>query len=797
MNPPIRPQPLRSITPAIDIYIKLAQYPILADAIRHQMREELFQRELMHPDNFEREVREKAIESQQREGLHDPFSRENASVWQQRVARTRSFLTDAYFANNLGISLLETIIERVLNDQPGASDRPELRFNPEIAPWEILFKQGEIYEALSDEERAKVKHHLEEIKVVLIKGMISDQLAYIGIAKRVFSIADLRYIYERRIGGGKIGGKAAGMMLAWRSLQRYSEREENDFAAQISVPDSYFIGSEVIYDFRLNNRLERFMNQKYLPLEEIVAQHDTVVDAHLAGEFTAEIIERLEEVLVEMDGAPLIVRSSSLLEDNFGNSFAGKYSSYFCPNQGTPEENLQLLMEAIKRVYASTLNPDAILYRQKNELIDYDERMGILLQKLNGKRYCRYFFPTLAGVGFSQNPFRWNKMIRREDGFLRLVLGMGTRAVDRVANDYPRMIGLSHPQLRPESSTRDQRRYAQWLIDVIDTEKNEFTTLPMHEIVTADFPEIKLVASIDHGDFLQDVRSPAMLDPDDEFVLTFDMLTKDKTFVDLMRTTLQQLEQAYGRPVDIEYTLEIDPIYPKPQYHLNIVQCRPLSQREEQTAVSIPSDIPESDIIFVAHDLIPNGELRGVRYIIMVDPRIYRQVGDPVVRQELGRIVSRLNSALSNESFILLGPGRWGSNNLDLGVRVSYADIHNTKALIEMGIEVDGSAPELSYGTHFFQDLVESAIYSIPLHLTEDKNWFNWDYVKQAENQLPRILPQDAAYADYVEVVDVTAVSGHNRRLTILMNGNEERAVAFLEEGDWQVQEGSASLSRF
>ena len=165
-------------------------------------------------------------------------------------------------------------------------------------------------------------------------------------------------------------------MLAWRILQRYADKEWKGFAERITVPDSYFIGSEVIYDFRLNNKLDRFMNQKYLPLEEIVEQHDEVVAAHLAGEFTSEMVERLRLVLSGMAGAPLIVRSSSLLEDNFGHSFAGKYNSYFCPNQGTPEQNLQDLMDAIRKVYASTLNPDAILYRQKNGLIDYDERIG-------------------------------------------------------------------------------------------------------------------------------------------------------------------------------------------------------------------------------------------------------------------------------------------------------------------------------------------------------------------------------------------------------------------------------------
>jgi phosphoenolpyruvate synthase/pyruvate phosphate dikinase len=122
---------------------------------------------------------------------------------------------------------------------------------------------------------------------------------------------------------------------------------------------------------------------------------------------------------------PLIVRSSSLLEDNFGTSFAGKYESHFCPNQGTIKENLQDLTHAIQKVYASIFNPDALLYRRSRELQDYDERMAILLQVVQGEKFSRYFMPHAAGVAFSQNFYRWSPQIRQEDGFFALGLGIG------------------------------------------------------------------------------------------------------------------------------------------------------------------------------------------------------------------------------------------------------------------------------------------------------------------------------------------------------------------------------------
>ncbi|HUM72321.1 MAG TPA: PEP/pyruvate-binding domain-containing protein, partial [Chloroflexota bacterium] len=353
--PPTGSLPLRSITPTIDVYIKLAQYPVLTERIRVRMREELFRRGIIDQESFEREVKEKAIESQRREGLHDPFGQEQTNIWQKRKGRIRDFQTDAYFANNLSITLLDQIIEELRQIQPGHGNSIELTFNPEIAPWEMLFRQGELYESLPPAELESVKHHLEEIKVVLIKGMISDQLRFIAVAKKMFSIDDLRRIYRRRIGGGKIGGKSAGMTLAWKILRQPPPDGELDLRELVEIPESFFIGSEVIYDFRLMNNLEWVMNQKYKTLEEIRAEYLAIVEAHLRGEFSSDVVEQLQIVLERMGDDPLIVRSSSLLEDNFGFAFAGKYQSYFCANQGTPAENLKDLMDAIKRVYASTV----------------------------------------------------------------------------------------------------------------------------------------------------------------------------------------------------------------------------------------------------------------------------------------------------------------------------------------------------------------------------------------------------------------------------------------------------------
>ncbi|MFQ5435852.1 MAG: PEP/pyruvate-binding domain-containing protein, partial [Anaerolineae bacterium] len=301
-------QPLRSVTPAIDTYIKLAQFPILADEIRARMREEIFRRGIISQPKFENEVKKKASESLRREGLFDPFGEEPTTQWQLRKERIRAFQTDAYFSNNLGSQLLDRIIEEVLSNKNAEVNSLRLGFNPEVAPWDLLFRQGEIYENLPPLEQEKVAHHLKEIKVVLIKRLISDQLPFIAVAKQVFNIGDLRSIYKRRIGRGKIGGKAAGMTLAWKILQQQNPEFGPDISGQVDIPDSWFIGTEVIYDYRLANDMDHYMNQKYRPLEEIRTEYPEIVQAHLEGDFPEEIVEQIREVMEQVGDSPLIVR---------------------------------------------------------------------------------------------------------------------------------------------------------------------------------------------------------------------------------------------------------------------------------------------------------------------------------------------------------------------------------------------------------------------------------------------------------------------------------------------------------
>lgn len=759
------------------IHMMLGAYPILGEVMRERMREELFRRGIISKARFEEEVRERAVASQRREGVLNPYQDEASDVWERRLAKIRDNLTEFYWAYNLSPQLFEEIAREALSQRPTAEKA--LTLNPEMASMEILFQQMENYTKLPPDEQARSRHNMQETKVVLIKALISDELDFVRVAKEYLSYEDLVWIRNHRVGRGKIGGKAAGLVLAWKILQVTLDRFcDTCQHIELVIPETYFMGADVSYEFLQMNDLVRYLNQKYKSMDQIEGDYPEVIAAYARGKFPPDVIENLRGVLVAIGDRPMIVRSSSLLEDNFGLSFAGMYDSIFCPNQGTPDENLDFLLRAIARVYASVYNPDVLLYRKQQKVLDFDERMAILLQVVQGERYNDLYFPAAAGVAYSRNPFVWNPKLRREDGFTRLVVGLGTRAVERVGEDYPRMIALSHPNLRPEAGAKDIKYYSQYYMDVINLATNKLDTVPVHDVLRADYPGLRLLASVDNGDYISPMVSlDRSLNPR-SLVITMESLLTQTTFAGDLKTVLKALEFSYSHPVDIEYTVEIGKEYPKPSVKLHLLQCRPHSNPNENETVVIPDKITEADIIFGTTKLVPTGRVRQIAYVVYVEPEKYA-AANPSQKLELARLIGRINQRLEGKTFILMGPGRWGSSNPDLGLKVGYADFYNTRALVEIGWGQGKNRPTLSYGTHFFQDLVESHIYPLAIFPGEPGNPFKTSFFSGALNALPALLPNDAAWDDYVKVIDVPATTG-GRTMDLVMSGDDARAVAYL-----------------
>ncbi len=761
----------------LHIYLALAQYPILKTQIRARMRRELFGRGIITRVDFEAEVKKKAVRSQKLEALGDPFIEEPADIWDLRLARVRDNLTDFYFAYNLPHNLFERIIKESLAERGAFVEELQISFNPELAPQNMLFEYAMAIEQMPVKERAHLEARLQEIKVVLIRTLISDQLGYVKIAKDWLTISDLEKIRNRKIGHGKIGGKAAGMLLASRIL---NDVGDDDVRASLQIPESYYVGADLLYNFMALNDLMHWADQKYKPDEEIRADFPQLQKEFAAGQFPPEALGKLQAKLEHVGDKPLIVRSSSLLEDNFGTSFAGKYDSYFCPNQGMPEENLLDLTQAIQKIYASALNPDALLYRHAKGLLDYDERMALLIQVVQGEKFDRYFLPHAAGVAFSRNLYRWSPQIRRDDGFVRLVWGLGTRAVDRVGSDYPRLVALSHPLLHPESTAKETRYYSQRYVDLIDLQDNAFKSIPVDEILTGRYPILRYIAQVDRGGFLAPMRIMLQNGNVDDLVITFDGLLRRTPLANRLTRMLTTLEENYHSPVDTEFTIHIkNPSEPQPEINISLLQCRPQSHLQESEA-HLPLNLPKNDIIFSTHRLAPQGRVSGIRYVIFISPEAYFSLPTLAARGKLGRLIGRLNAALEGETFICIGPGRWGTNNPDLGVHIGYADIYNTRALVEITGSGIGPAPEASFGTHFFQDLVESNIYPLAVYLDDEDAIFNKNFFYKTPNRSGDFLPDDGGLEKCLRLIEVSAFR-LDHHLELVMDNDQGRATAFLE----------------
>jgi hypothetical protein len=385
--------------------------------------------------------------------------------------------------------------------------------------------------------------------------------------------------------------------------------------------------------------------------------------------------------------------------------------------------------------------------------------------------------PLYAGVAFSHNEFRWSPRIKREDGLVRLVMGLGTRAVDRVGDDFPVLVSPGQPGLRVNMIPEEIKRYSPKKMDVINLEKNTFETVEISALLKEYghlIPNVQQVLSIYTQDY---IKKPLAFDIDfanDDLVVTFDGLVKDTSFIKQIKLMQSILEEKLGTPVDIEFASDGENFY--------LLQCRPQSFSPTTTPAAIPKDLSPRDILFSAKRYISNGTIRDITHVVYVDPEAYNRLEKLDELVKVGKAVGMLNALLPRQRFILIGPGRWGSRgDIKLGVQVSYSDISNTAALIEIARKKSNYVPELSFGTHFFQDLVEANIRYLPLYPDDQGIIFNEAYFRKTDSILEQVLPEFAQLQDVIRVIDVSA-SSHGKVMMISMNADLDEALAYLAE---------------
>jgi pyruvate,water dikinase len=613
------------------------------------------------------------------------------------------------------------------------------------------------------------------LRAALARRFLTDQVDFVNIAKDYLEVQDFHDLTQRIVypprSHGRLGGKAAGLFLAGRIVAR--SREYKDLLGDVRVPRSWHVPSDGILDFIHHNDLEDVYNRKYVDPDRVRLDYPYLVQLFKNSFFSPEILRGLSTVLDDLEGRPLIVRSSSLLEDRLGSAFSGKYKSLFLANSGPKRERLLALTDAIAEVYASVFGPDPIEYRAGRGLLDLHEEMGILIQEVVGSRVGPWWLPAFSGVAFSNNEFRWSARIRREDGLLRIVPGLGTRAVDRLADDYPVLVAPGQPGLRVNQTPEEVLRYSPKKVDVVNVETGSFETVDVRDLLARHgdaLPQVRQMVSIADHDRLR--RPGGLVDfSRDELVVTFEGLLSDGPFVARMRALLQLLREKLKTPVDIEFASD--------GRHVYLLQCRPQGASEGALPAPIPRDLPRDRVLFTARRHVSNGRVDDVSHVVYVDPDAYSRLPHDRLR-DVGRAVGRLNRLLPKRQFVLMGPGRWGSRgDVRLGVPVTYADISNTAMLVEIARQKGSYVPDLSFGTHFFQDLVESSIRYLPLYPDDPGVVFDEAFLRRTENALPALAPDLGALADVLRVIDVPrATSG--LVLRVLMNGDLDEAVGLL-----------------
>ena len=618
-------------------------------------------------------------------------------VW-KRYSETM-YMLHSWEGVNFAPVMRSTVISQILGSIP----QPWLDGNfKQKDTWIRIFNRAEqVHEDTTDEKREN--QEVKELKMQLMKMVISrehDDLRQ--LCDKYFTLEDLILIGKRMIGTGLIGGKSVGMLLARAILKK----KDPKWVARLETHDSFYIGSDVFYTYVVVN--DCWWQRHQLKTTEDPATAARQLQAKLEnGEFPEDIIEQFKEMLNYFGQSPIIVRSSSLLEDAYGNSFSGKYESVFCVNQGTPEDRLSQFMDAVRTVYASTMSKRALTYRMHKGLLHRDEQMALLVQRVSGEFFGKFYFPHIAGVGYSHNPFVWNEKIDPKKGVLRLVFGLGTRAVDRHDDDYTRVVALNAPMLTPEMTFEGTQKYAQRVVDILDMKRNAIAStefeavaegakgLPLHLFASKDREIEKRASQMN----LQNVFS---------WVLKFeDLLTKTE-FVIEMKEMLRTLDQAYNHPVDIEFAanfLEND------EYRINLLQCRPFQFKGGISGVKPCEGIADDKVVLkTAGPILGQSLIADIDRLIYIVPSRYG-VMSMSDRYAVARLVGEITNATDTDKIILLaGPGRWGTKMPALGIPVAFSEIKNVSVLCELVIMHEGLTPDISLGTHFFNDLVEMGI---------------------------------------------------------------------------------------
>ena len=609
---------------------------------------------------------------------------------------------------------------------------PRLHSDRRTGYWRRLFREAEMVAGECRQNRCPPERREEMLRRVRWALRV-HRSGIAPLVERFLTLEDFLAIRDRMIGIGSVGGKTLGMLVA-RAILR--ERDPA-LAGRLEAHDSFFVGAEVFVTYLVQNGVWWLREQQKKP-ESFLQGLEDGRKRILTGHFPEGILEQFEGMLDYFGESPYIVRSSSILEDARGNAFSGKYESVFVANRGSREKRKEALLEAVRRVYASVLDEEALRYRKRRGLLESEERMALLIMRVSGGPHGRFYYPQAAGVGLSFNPFVWHKDIDPRAGVVRLVFGLGTRAVDRSDDDYTRLVALNAPNRRPEADVDGICEHSQRRMDCLDLQEGKFVSLPFQDVIQ-EGPEFDL-----------DLYLSRM---GDGFPLTtFDRLLTDTPVAADLRRMLEVLESVYEHPVDIEFTLNF---LGDGSYRIHLLQCRTFQIRPELGAMSLAPPTSRTPLLAAHGAVIGVSREQPLSRLVYIVTEKYAQLPEQT-RYEVARLIGQINRLhpADDRGLMLIGPGRWATSSASLGIPVSFTEISRASVVCEVVAMHESLVPDVSLGTHFFNDLVEHDMLYVAYFPKKAGNSLDSDWFRSAPSRLLELIPDATALAEVVRLID-------------------------------------------
>ena len=525
-----------------------------------------------------------------------------------------------------------------------------------------------------------------------------------------------------RIGDGSLGGKGRGLAFIGAMVKRYPKLEHDHFA--VTIPKTVVICTDIFDEFMETNEL--------YPVVLSEVDDETILKYFLRASLPARLIEDLM-AFFDVVKSPIAVRSSSLLEDSHYQPFAGIYSTYMVPKLEDKYDMLRTLSDAIKAVYASVFYRDSKAYMTATANLIDQEKMAIVLQEVVGNRYNDRFYPTISGVARSLNFYPIGNE-KAEDGIANIALGLGKYIVDggQTLRFSPR-----HPHNILQMSTMDfalretqTRFYALDLKNLADqfSVDDSFNLLRLNlKDADADGSLKFIVSTYDPYD--QVIRDGYY--PGGRKILSFVNVLQHEVFplADTLDQILHVGQDEMGRPIEIEFAVNIDPQNPGfATFYL--LQVRPIVDNKEVMEEDLTL-VEQEDTILTSTSVLGHGIVTDVQDIIYVKTGAFCSSNN----QSIAYDIEKMNRQFTGEekNYVLVGPGRWGSSDSWLGIPVKWPHISNARVIVECGLENYRVDP--SQGTHFFQNLTSFGVGYFTINPFKGDGWFDEGYL----NSLPAV----------------------------------------------------------